>query len=422
MTEEEWLTCGFSDTMLAFSRGRPGLGRKRPLLAVACCHRVMKWMPEERRPAVEMAEWPAEGPVDEEERMLDRGLAIGERVTPFTPTERCPSRYNATFRSDIRSTRTTVADAKSGSYCFPDPSLQGVGQHPVVARRSSPPSQLPTVPSQDRSNKSPMSDPANSAAEAQQRLIVEQFSRTAIPFSQMAAHSHEESNRLVLETAEIQPDDTVLDVACGPGLITCEIAKVARQVTGIDITPAMIEEAGKRQKAMGLTNMDWQIGDVQPLPFPEASFSAVITRYSFHHFLDPRAVLAEMVRVCKPNGKVTVVDVFTSSPEQAEAYDRVERLRDPSHVRALLLEELTGLFRDARLHEIKTAFYKLEVDLEDLLASSFPNPGDADKVRHLFQEDLSVTRMGVDAYCKEGRIHFFFPIVIVTGMKAEEAM
>lgn len=68
MIEVEWLTCGFSDTMLAFLRGQPGLGRKRRLLAVAWCHRVMKWMPEECRTAVEMAERLAEGPVSEEER------------------------------------------------------------------------------------------------------------------------------------------------------------------------------------------------------------------------------------------------------------------------------------------------------------------------------------------------------------------
>ena len=55
-----------------------------------------------------------------------------------------------------------------------------------------------------------------------------------------------------------------------------------------------------------------------------------------------------MVRVAEPGGRVVVVDVYTSSPEQAEAYDHVERLRDPSHVRALGLGELTGLFRGRR--------------------------------------------------------------------------
>ena len=84
-----------------------------------------------------------------------------------------------------------------------------------------------------------------------------------------------------------------------------------------------------------------RVGDVLPLPFPESSFSAVITRYSFHHFLEPEAVLAEMVRVCQPGGRVAVVDVFMSTPEQAEAYNRMEKLRDPSHTLALLLAELT---------------------------------------------------------------------------------
>lgn len=124
--------------------------------------------------------------------------------------------------------------------------------------------------------------------------------------------------------------------------MACAFAKAARHVTGIDLTPAMIEQAKVMQQADKLTNLTWHIGDVQPLPFADASFSLVFTRYSFHHFLDPRAVLAEMVRVCTPGGRIVVVDVFTSGPEQAEAYNRMEKLRDPSHVRALALEELTG--------------------------------------------------------------------------------
>jgi hypothetical protein len=58
----------FSDRMLAFLQGRPNLGRKRRLLAVACCQRVLAWMPEECLPAVAVAERLAEGPVEEAER------------------------------------------------------------------------------------------------------------------------------------------------------------------------------------------------------------------------------------------------------------------------------------------------------------------------------------------------------------------
>ncbi len=160
----------------------------------------------------------------------------------------------------------------------------------------------------------------------QRRLIVEQFTKQAVPFAEMPHHNDEDTNRLVIETTGIGPNDTVLDVACGPGLITTAAAKVARHVTGIDITPAMIDEARKRQQAMGLTNMEWRVGDVLPLPFADSSFSAMITRYSFHHFLEPQAVLTEMVRVCRPGGRAAVVDVFMSSTEQAQAYDRMEKL------------------------------------------------------------------------------------------------
>src|SRR5438105_9098135 len=118
--------------------------------------------------------------------------------------------------------------------------------------------------------------------------------------------------------------------------------------------------------------------------FADASFSLVFTRYSFHHFLDPKVVPAEMVRVCTPSGRVVVVDVFMSNTEQAEAYNRLEKLRDPSHVRALALEELTGLFSQAGLQDVRTQFYKHEVEMEQVLQRSFTAPGDADKDRRMF--------------------------------------
>jgi SAM-dependent methyltransferase len=255
----------------------------------------------------------------------------------------------------------------------------------------------------------------NDRAEEQRRLILDQFARQAIPFAQMPAHSNEESCRLLIEMAGVGPEDDVLDVACGPGLVACALAPFARHVTGIDLTPAMIDQARARQRSTGLTNLTWFVGDAVPLPFPDAAFSVVVTRYSFHHFLDPNAVLTAMVRACRPGGRVGVVDVFTSSPEQAEAYNRVEKLRDPSHVRALSLEELTGLCRDAGLGDVKTAFYKLEMDLERLLAASFPNPGDADRIRRTFEDDLGADRLGLGAVRRDGAIHFAFPIAVLVG-------
>ena len=139
-------------------------------------------------------------------------------------------------------------------------------------------------------------------ATQQRRLILDQFTRQAVPFSQLPAHSNDEANRLLIDLARVGPLGTVLDVACGPGLVACALARIARHVTGVDLTPAMIEQAQARQQGMGLTNLTWLIGDAAPLPFPDHRFSVVVSRFSFHHFLDPAAVLGEMVRVCSSGG------------------------------------------------------------------------------------------------------------------------
>src|SRR5690348_3949547 len=97
-------------------------------------------------------------------------------------------------------------------------------------------------------------------AEEQRRLILDQFTKQAVPFSEMPAHSNEESVRLLIDLAKIGPEDEVLDVACGPGLVACPLAEVARHVTGIDLTPAMIEQAEVKQRATGLTNLTWVVG------------------------------------------------------------------------------------------------------------------------------------------------------------------
>ena len=250
-------------------------------------------------------------------------------------------------------------------------------------------------------------------ATAHQRLIVDQFTRQAVPFSQMPDQSPE----LILAAVGVGPTDTVLDVACGPGVLACAFAQIAHRVTGIDLTPAMIDRAKAFQQAHDLANLTWRIGHVLPLPFADASFSLVFTRYSFHHFLDTKAVLAEMVRVCSPGSRVVVVDVFTSSPEQAEAFNRMEKLRDPSHVRALALDELTALFREAGLRNVRRQFYQHEFGLEPVLKGSFPNPGDAERIRQLFEADLGVDRLGLGVHRRDGNIHFAYPIGILVGHK-----
>ncbi|MCE1225523.1 MAG: methyltransferase domain-containing protein [Geobacteraceae bacterium] len=244
--------------------------------------------------------------------------------------------------------------------------------------------------------------------------IVEQFTQQAIPFAQLPGHL--DSLNLLLELTRPTAEDTVLDLACGPGLLACAFARQAGQVTGMDLTPAMLEQAAKRQQEQGLTNLVWQLGDVQALPYADDSFSLVITRYSFHHLLDPQQTLAEMIRVCKPGGQVLVADVALPA-EKAAAYDYLELLRDPSHTHALTTAEFSALFLNSGLHDCRQASYNVELELEAQLRASFPKPGDEERIRQMVTEDIGINNLGIKARYQDGAVVYSVPISVFVGSK-----
>lgn len=244
--------------------------------------------------------------------------------------------------------------------------------------------------------------------------ILDQFTRQAVPFSQSPSISNQKALEFIVRSAEAGPDDTVLDVACGPGLLVCAFAHVVRHATGIDLTPAMLDQARKLQQEQGLTNVDWQQGDVTSLPYPDASFSIVSSRFVLHHLEDPLVVLKEMTRICKPGGRVVVADI-APAPEKADALNAAERLRDPSHVRALPEEELRGLFIAAGLPEPGVGHYRVECDLEDLLSRSFPNPGDEARIRKIFAASIDSDTLDLNTRMQDGRIYYSFPIAVMVS-------
>jgi ubiquinone/menaquinone biosynthesis C-methylase UbiE len=249
---------------------------------------------------------------------------------------------------------------------------------------------------------------------AHRDLVVDQFTKQAVPFSTAPAIRDAEALALLVQFAGAGPDDETLDVACGPGLVVCACAKVVRRATGIDVTPAMIERARAHAAEEGVENVAWQVGDVLPLPYPDATFSLVTSRFAFHHFPDPGAVLTEMARVCRPGGRVLVVDL-TASPEpaKADAFNRMERLRDPSHTRALTLAELRALFPAAGLPPTAECFYDLRVDLDEVLARSFPNPGDEQTIRSIFEAAVVDDALGLRLRRKGDRIRFTYAVALL---------
>jgi SAM-dependent methyltransferase len=251
-----------------------------------------------------------------------------------------------------------------------------------------------------------------------QALIRDQFTRQAVPFSTAAPIADPGALEAIVAAAAPGPDDAMLDVACGGGLVVCAFAPHLKHATGIDMTSAMLDRARALAAERNIANVAWRQGDVARLPYPEAHFTIVVTRFAVHHFPEPAAVMREMVRVCAPGGRIVVVDTCAApDPVKAARFNRLERLRDPSHVRALPLAELEGLFRAAGLGAPRVSWSELRDTVENLLARSFPAPGDAPKIAAMFAAAAEDDGLGIPVRRVGGRLEYAYPVAILAASR-----
>ena len=123
-----------------------------------------------------------------------------------------------------------------------------------------------------------------------------------------------------------------------------------------------------------------------------------------------------MVRVCSPGGTIMVADIALPV-EKADEFNRVEKLKDPSHTRALTKIEFIEMAKQQVIQDIRTFYFKVEMELESQLKASFPNPGDGEKIRQTFRDDLGKDNLGFGARLEGDAIHIAYPIMVLVGKK-----
>ena len=131
----------------------------------------------------------------------------------------------------------------------------------------------------------------------------DQFTRQATPFSTAMPITDAGALNMIVRLPR-RGRKTYADVACGGGIVVCAFAPHVRHAIGIDMTPAMLDRARDLAAEQRIANVMWREGDVTSLPWPEASFTIVLTRFAVHHFPDPSVALREMVGVCAPGGRI----------------------------------------------------------------------------------------------------------------------
>lgn len=106
---------------------------------------------------------------------------------------------------------------------------------------------------------------------------------------------------------DLPPGAQVLDVACGTGNVAIPLARRGAQVTGIDIAPNLLEQARQRAEAEGL-QICFDEGDAEQLPYPDATFDAVVTMFGAMFAPQPELVVSECSRVLRPGGLLAMAN------------------------------------------------------------------------------------------------------------------
>lgn len=240
----------------------------------------------------------------------------------------------------------------------------------------------------------------NLMSKKHKETIQKQFTKTAEAFATFAVRDTPEVLAEKVEFAKPQATDLALDVACGPGAFALALAPRVRFARGVDLTLEMLRRAHAFQTEKQISNAAFTCGDAEQLPFPDGAFDLVSCQCSFHHMPKPQLVLDEMIRVAKPEGRLLVIDPLApESDSKYDLYNRIEKLRDPSHTFSLRLTTFLRMFEEADLEVVRQSLRRRARSFNPWMLRAGHNPGTKRyrETRSLLEDSMAGDRAGFSA-------------------------
>jgi len=200
-------------------------------------------------------------------------------------------------------------------------------------------------------------------------LVAANFGPVAQNYASSASHANKAALDELVDLVAPKSTDGVLDIATGAGNVALAFASQVARVVAFDLTPSMLAQTLKTAGERGLTNVETVQGLAENLPFEDGIFDIVTVRLAPHHYADVQKAVNEMARVCRPGGKVVIVD--SSAPEDDDLdreINEIEVLRDNSHIRNYKPSEWHAMVEAASLevvHEhvgLHTEGFKMDFD------------------------------------------------------------
>jgi len=243
----------------------------------------------------------------------------------------------------------------------------------------------------------PKMDPKGSPLE-HSSLIVDQFTRQAEAFAAARQLHNEAVLKIMIDAAKTQPEDAVLDVACGMGSVALSFAPFVARVEGLDATDAMLTQARAAAEKRGIKNVTWRSGSAYSLPYANSNFNIVVSRFAIHHLEEPQSAFDEMRRVAASSARIVVCDAIApDNPGKARAFNEMERRRNPSTVEYRTLGDLLNLYRAHGLKASIRARFQVPYLARGLVARSYPSNDDREGLLDLIEQSVEGDQLGMQA-------------------------
>lgn len=205
------------------------------------------------------------------------------------------------------------------------------------------------------------------------RDLVARLERRAQAADEIAARD------VYLGLLDITAGDRVLDVGCGSGVVTREIARRVGSrglAVGLDPSPALLAAARELAEKAGFADrMEFREGDALRLPVPDRSFDVVVSVTVLSHVPKGEDAIPEFVRVLRPGGRLGVFDfdadmTVVTHPDRALTRRIVTAASDAMAVNGWLVRQLPSLFQRAGLVDVRArGFFPLETELQSFYAN-----------------------------------------------------
>jgi ubiquinone/menaquinone biosynthesis C-methylase UbiE len=220
--------------------------------------------------------------------------------------------------------------------------------------------------------------------------VAKQFDPRANAYLTSATHAQGKDLVRLAQLVGERTRGAVLDVGSGGGHASFCVAPLADRVVACDLSETMLATVAQEALRRGLNNLETYRGAAEDLPFPEASFETVVTRYSAHHWRNLPGGLAQMRRVVKPDGMAVFMDVVSPGVPLLDTWlQSLELLRDSSHVRNASVAEWRTLLASAGFTPGEVVRYRLRLEFASWIARMQTPPSHVAAIRSLQQRAAS---------------------------------